>query len=95
MITTCTVNGIRIAYSDAGEGHSLLCLHGGMGVDRASLEVPGILRLADHQIRLLIPDLRGHGQSGTSSIEAAGNQVAAIAVSSQCTLVLTVDTKNL
>ncbi len=38
-----------------------------MGVDRASLEVPGILRLADHHIRLIIPDLRGHGQSGTSS----------------------------
>jgi len=68
VITACTVNGIRIAYSDSGEGTPLLCLHGGMGVDRASLEVPGILRLAGDQIRLIIPDLRGHGQSGTSSI---------------------------
>jgi proline iminopeptidase len=34
-----------------------------MGVDAGSLHVPGILDLAQLGIRLIIPDLRGHGQS--------------------------------
>jgi proline iminopeptidase len=38
-----------------------------MGIDRRSLHVPGILDLAAHGIRLIIPDQRGHGESSTSS----------------------------
>ena len=64
---TATVNGVRLAYSDTGRGLPLLCLHGGMGVDAATLHVPGILDLARLDIRVIIPDQRGHGQSGRSS----------------------------
>jgi len=28
---TATVNGIRLSYSDVGQGIPLVCLHGGMG----------------------------------------------------------------
>jgi proline iminopeptidase len=50
-------------YSDIGCGIPLLCLHGGMGIDRRSLLVRGILDLAGHGIRLIVPDQRGHGES--------------------------------
>ena len=58
-----TVNGATLRYTDSGDGMPLLCLHGGMGIDSASLRVPGILNLSDHGIRLVIPDQRGHGAS--------------------------------
>ena len=64
---TATVNGIRLTYSDSGCGIPLLCLHGGMGVDAATLRVPGILDLAKLGVRVIIPDQRGHGQSDRSS----------------------------
>jgi pimeloyl-ACP methyl ester carboxylesterase len=56
---TATVNGVRLSYSDIGQGIPLICLHGGMGVDARSLHVPGILDLAqlasvDTQNRQLI-----------------------------------------
>jgi proline iminopeptidase len=60
---TATVNGVAIAYSDTGSGVPLLCVHGGMGIDGASLRVPGVLRLADRGVRVIIPDQRGHGAS--------------------------------
>jgi pimeloyl-ACP methyl ester carboxylesterase len=53
----------RLAYSDVGGGVPLVCLHGGMGIDGNTLRVPGILDLADHGVRVVIPDQRGHGQS--------------------------------
>src|SRR5438093_9766678 len=60
---TATVNGVRLSYSDIGHGIPIDCLHGGMGVDAASLHVPGILDLAQLGIRLIVPDQRGHGES--------------------------------
>jgi len=60
---TAVVNDIAISYTDVGVGTPLLCLHGGMGIDGASLRVPGILRLADCGLRVVIPDQRGHGAS--------------------------------
>jgi proline iminopeptidase len=62
-----TVNGVQLTYSDTGGGVPLLCLHGGMGVDAGTLHVPGILDLARHGIRVIIPDQRGHGQSARVS----------------------------
>ena len=68
--TSTTVNGVRVAYSDIGNGLPLICLHGGMGVDANSLHVPGILELAGLGIRLVIPDQRGHGRSSRSTAAA-------------------------
>jgi proline iminopeptidase len=59
-------NGIRMAYTEAGDGTPLLCLHGGMGIDAYALRVPGVLDLANHGIRVVIPDQRGHGGSSRS-----------------------------
>ena len=54
---------VRLAYTNTGRGAPLLCLHGGMGIDGASLRVPGILDLAAHGVRVIVPDQRGHGDS--------------------------------
>jgi pimeloyl-ACP methyl ester carboxylesterase len=72
---TATVNGVRLSYSDVGRGTPLFCLHGGMGVDAASLHVPGILDLAQFGIRLIIPDQRGHGKSQRTSPSDYSHQV--------------------
>jgi proline iminopeptidase len=63
---TAVVNDIELAYTDTGVGRPLLCLHGGMGIDGASLRVPGILDLAARGIRVIIPDQRGHGRSAAT-----------------------------
>jgi proline iminopeptidase len=60
------INGVRLAYTDSGNGIPLMCLHGGMGIDGYALRVPGILDLAAHGVRVIIPDQRGHGDSDRS-----------------------------
>jgi 3-oxoadipate enol-lactonase len=57
-----TVNGIRMAYSDRGKGHegTLLLVHG-FPLDRRlwSSQLSGLAS----QVRVVAPDLRGHGRS--------------------------------
>src|SRR5262249_5908815 len=60
---TAEIDGALLAYTDSLTGLPLLCLHGGMGVDARSLDVPGIRNLASSGIRLIVPDQRGHGLS--------------------------------
>ncbi|MFN8453857.1 MAG: alpha/beta hydrolase [Anaerolineae bacterium] len=67
MTTAAEINGVTISYSDLGSGLPLVCLHGGMGICGRTLRTPGILNLANHGIRLIIPDQRGHGQSSRVS----------------------------
>ena len=69
MLGSDAGNTVQLACSDIGSGRPLLCLHGGMGIDGRSLHTRGVLDLANHGIRLLIPDLRGHGKSWISGDE--------------------------
>ena len=64
----CTENvtGAQLAYTREGAGQPLLCLHGGMGIDSASLRVPGITALASRGCDLVIFDQRGHGESSAT-----------------------------
>lgn len=52
-----------LAYSRDGSGTPLLCLHGGMGVDSATLSVPGICGLGQRGCEVITFDQRGHGGS--------------------------------
>jgi proline iminopeptidase len=61
------VTGTTLAYHDWGRGRPLVSLHGGLGVDAAYLQVPGILGLAGDGRRVLLYDQRGHGASGRSA----------------------------
>jgi pimeloyl-ACP methyl ester carboxylesterase len=59
-------DGEQLAYREAGSGRSLIALHGFMGTGASWLERgPGDV-LAGHGFRLVLPDLRGHGDSSRS-----------------------------
>lgn len=57
---TLPINGISMAYRDIGSGPSLVLLHGFSGTGEAWN--PYLEELSAH-FRLIVPDLRGHGQS--------------------------------
>jgi pimeloyl-ACP methyl ester carboxylesterase len=61
-----TADGHRIHYREAGSGHPVVLLHGGI-IDAASVSWPPVLdRLApDH--RVVAPDLLGYGESDVPS----------------------------
>jgi proline iminopeptidase len=57
------IKNAELAYTREGTGVPLMCLHGGMGIDSASLRVHGIMELAQRGCELVIFDQRGHGNS--------------------------------
>ncbi len=63
---TAQLADATLFYTDVGRGTPLVCLHGGMGIDGATLRVPGLLRLGDRGVRVIVPDQRGHGRSDRS-----------------------------
>jgi proline iminopeptidase len=70
-----TLQNATLAYIREGSGVPLLCLHGGMGVDSASLRVPGILKLAERGCDLVVFDQRGHGNSAAAAASAYSNEL--------------------
>lgn len=73
------INGVEIAYEDLGSGPVVVLLHGypfnrSLWRDQASA-------LCD-KFRMIVPDLRGHGESavtsGTATMEAMANDVASL-----------------
>ncbi|HEY0494705.1 MAG TPA: alpha/beta hydrolase [Kutzneria sp.] len=56
-------DGLRIAYRELGEGHPILLLHGFMGVGSQWISVGPAAALAEAGFRVILPDLRGHGES--------------------------------
>jgi proline iminopeptidase len=67
MMQMADVKGARFAYTREGMGIPLICLHGGMGVNAASLRVPGIVGLVQRGCEVMIFDQRGHGDSSTAA----------------------------
>jgi pimeloyl-ACP methyl ester carboxylesterase len=70
---TMSVNDIEMYYEMRGEGEPLLLLHGGGGVG-ANWNL--IFQEAPDGYRLIIPDLRGHGQSTNPSRHFTFRQLA-------------------
>jgi len=59
------VNGFQLYYEDRGTGEPLLLLHGGTGIG-ADWQL--VFTAGDpHGFRVVVPDLRGHGQSTNPS----------------------------
>jgi pimeloyl-ACP methyl ester carboxylesterase len=54
-------NGVRVSYSDQGEGRPVVLLHGGMVT--GDLMWSGHVRALAERHRVLVPDTRGHGGS--------------------------------
>jgi pimeloyl-ACP methyl ester carboxylesterase len=56
--------GVELAWREVGSGRPLVLLHGLMG-SGALLAGQGLVpHLAEHGYRVILPDLRGHGDSG-------------------------------
>ncbi|MEX2159187.1 MAG: alpha/beta hydrolase [Dehalococcoidia bacterium] len=59
------INNVDIHYQILGDGPTLVWLHGLMGsIERARVFGEGFEELANHGVRLVLYDARGHGQSG-------------------------------
>jgi pimeloyl-ACP methyl ester carboxylesterase len=59
-------DGVQLAYRETGSGRPLILLHGFMGMGSDWLERGRAGTLAEQGFRLVLPDLRGHGQSTRS-----------------------------
>lgn len=56
-----TVNGVRLHYYTAGEGEPVVLLH---GVPKTSYYWRNVLPKLSHKYKVIVPDLRGFGDSG-------------------------------
>jgi len=56
-------DGLRIAYRELGEGRPVVLLHGFMGVGSQWISAGPAAALAGAGFRVIMPDLRGHGES--------------------------------
>ncbi|GAA0137332.1 alpha/beta hydrolase [Paenibacillus sp. YSY-4.3] len=74
-----TISGTTISYEDQGEGNVLVLLHGFCG---SSGYWEQVMPLLSKQIRVIAPDLRGHGLSdaplGAYTIEQMADDVAGL-----------------
>ncbi|HEX2907614.1 MAG TPA: alpha/beta hydrolase [Phototrophicaceae bacterium] len=61
---TAQINGIRLAYEIYGQGEPLLLIHGAIV---SHLEWRPQLEALGKAFQLIMPDVRGHGESGSSS----------------------------
>jgi pimeloyl-ACP methyl ester carboxylesterase len=56
-------DGLKLAYLEAGEGRPLVLLHGFLASGRQWIDHGPAATLIEKGCRLIIPDLRGHGDS--------------------------------
>ena len=56
-------DGVRIAYQELGEGRPIVLLHGFMGLGSQWISPGPAAALASSGFRVILPDLRGHGDS--------------------------------
>ncbi len=71
------LNGLRMAYREKGQGQAVVLLHGFCG---SSAYWDKLLPLLPESSRLIVPDLRGHGDSGAPdgvySMETLADDIA-------------------
>ena len=62
-------DGVRLAYRELGEGRPLILIHGYLAT---AMAMAGMARkIAGHGYRVILPDLRGHGESARPHDAAA------------------------
>ncbi|MCZ8523216.1 MULTISPECIES: alpha/beta fold hydrolase [Paenibacillus] len=74
---TKEINGVRLSYTEAGEGTPVVLLHGFCG---SSAYWDELVPLLESRCRVIVPDLRGHGDSaapdGSYSMETFAEETA-------------------
>ncbi|HEY6789548.1 MAG TPA: alpha/beta fold hydrolase, partial [Trebonia sp.] len=56
-------DGLKLACRQIGDGRPLIMIHGFMGTGLLMLQNDPVTALAEHGYRVILPDLRGHGDS--------------------------------
>jgi pimeloyl-ACP methyl ester carboxylesterase len=56
-------DGLKLACREIGDGRPLIMVHGFMSTGLLMLQHGPVAALADHGYRVILPDLRGHGDS--------------------------------
>ena len=64
-------DGVQLAYRELGEGRPLILIHGYLGSAMTMLEAGIAGKLAAQGYRVIMPDLRGHGDSARPHDPAA------------------------
>lgn len=64
-------DGVQLAYWETGDGRPLILIHGFTASGLLMLQHGPAAALAGHGFRVIAPDLRGHGDSGTPHDPAA------------------------
>jgi len=65
-------DGVRLAYRELGQGRPLILIHGYLGTAQVGWIDSGIAgKIAGHGYRVILPDLRGHGDSARPHEAAA------------------------
>jgi pimeloyl-ACP methyl ester carboxylesterase len=64
-------DGARLAYRELGEGRPLILIHGYLGSGTAMIRTGMAERVAARGHRVILPDMRGHGDSAKSHDAAA------------------------
>ena len=62
-------DGVRLAYRELGEGPALILIHGYLSTAMAMARIAG--QIAGRGYRVILPDLRGHGESARPHDPAA------------------------
>jgi pimeloyl-ACP methyl ester carboxylesterase len=79
-LSTAEVNGIVVAYDDVGSGDALVLVHG-HPFDR-SMWRPQVERFGGEERRVVVPDLRGYGEStvvpGKTPLETFARDIAGL-----------------
>ena len=56
-------NGTEIFYTNDGDGEPVILIHGYTATGALNWKLPGIARMLESDYRVIVPDVRGHGDS--------------------------------
>ncbi len=56
-------NGTELHYTNDGTGEPLILIHGYTATGALNWKLPGIVRMLETDYRVIVPDVRGHGDS--------------------------------
>lgn len=65
-------NGTQIHYTNDGTGEPVILIHGYTASGALNWKMPGIVKLLKDDYRVIVPDVRGHGESAIPADGAYG-----------------------